>query len=505
MHAEPYRPLRSPVGAGPLLSRRAMLGASATLAGQCLLPTAVLAQSLPAATAMVAAINTADTATIATWARRHVSPAGLERRGPDAWGRLLADTAADSGRWTIDRVEAVGSAQRLYVRAARLDGVRRLDVRTDREDGTKVFDLRPVFEAMPYRGAIAPARSIGGFVDAMRHRVDHAIRHDDFSGTVRVTDAGGRPLVELAHGWADRAAGRRMTLDTPINLGSADKSFTALLIAQLVEAGRLSFDTPIATLLPDFTQRTGATDVTVRHLLTHRAGFGEPRGGILAYTRQPYARVSELLPQLATVPRDFSAGARTAYSNEGYVVLGAIIEQLTGGPYWDVLADGIYARAGMRRSAHLRRDQLSGRAAVGYCRDRDDLLQARPRQAVQVEAPWRGNACGGGYSTAGDMARYFTALRAGRIVSNEMLATLLTPSGHPYPDLTYGMGFVLETEGDAAFFGHSGGGVMVGIGAAARAATRSGWSIVVLGNYDVPYAESLLRDIERAVPISPSS
>ncbi|WCT75097.1 serine hydrolase [Sphingomonas naphthae] len=472
-----------------LIDRRSLLVAG----GAALLFSGAAAQA--EAGGLLDAMNSGDPAAIARWAEGTMSPAGLRRRSAEAWGRLLADAAQRAGRLSLEGSDSQRGATRLRLRAARLTGVRFLDLRADRDDPAKIYDIRQVAQPVAYAGPLAPTTSRTALAAAIRRRLAFALAHDDFSGTIQVTAPDGTALVRDTTGWADRVARRAMTAETPVNIGSADKSFTAILIGQLVEAGRIGFDTALLSVLPDYPRPEALAGVTIRHLLAHRAGLGEPEGGILAYSQQPYDRVADLLPAIAAMPPAFAPGTRAAYSNEGYVILGAVIERLTGRPYWDVLAERLYRPAGMTGSAHLTRPEAMARAARGYLYAADDLLLADGRIVSERQMPWRGNSCGGGYSTAGDIARYFAALRAGRLLRPGTLAAMTAPASEPYPGVHFGMGFAIDTIEGRTLIGHSGGGSAIGVGVGLRTMLDSGWSIAVMGNYDLQYAQALTTDL----------
>lgn len=132
-----------------------------------------------------------------------------------------------SGSWRLQSAEAVGPVLRLHIRTARLRGIRRVDMQRNRDAPERIFDLRPVPEPMIYPGSMAAAPTLKSIRQTARQRIDFAIAQDAFSGSLILAAPDGSPLIAIVHGWADREAGRAMTMDTPINLGSIDKSFTA--------------------------------------------------------------------------------------------------------------------------------------------------------------------------------------------------------------------------------------------------------------------------------------
>src|SRR5690606_22906737 len=186
-------------------------------------------------------------------------------------------------------------------------------------------------------------------------------------------------------GFSDREAALPNTADTRFNLASMDKMFTAIAIGQMVEAGKLSFDTKLIDVLPDYPNQDAAETITIRHLLTHSAGLGSlfDRPG---YDKsKPYDFVSGLFYAFASEPLFYEPGTRAIYSNEGFVVLGAIVEKLSGQSWFDYVQVNVLDKAGMKDTGHPLRDHPWPRKAVGYKFDRDDplgLLVRKPNHDV---------------------------------------------------------------------------------------------------------------------------
>ena len=324
-----------------------------------------------------------------------------------------------------------------------------------------------------------------------RHLQDVAAR-DEFSGVVLVAK-NGKLLLQQTIGYADREASALNATHTRFHLGSIDKMFTAVAIGQLIEAGQLTFDTRLVDLLPDYPNRDAAERITIAHLLSHRAGLG------MLWDRKgydgdrPYNAVSDLIPIFAAEPLLFQPGERAAYSNEGFVVLGAVIEKLTGITWYDYVAHNIFARAGMKQTDYPRKEELGPNHAKGYAFPEEDKIGIGPRAASRDAVSYRGNSCGGGYSTAEDMTRFLNALKAGSLLSPALVDRLagLVPESIG----NYGMGFQAEAIGEDVLRGHDGGGPRSGINSYAKMLWKSGYTIAVLGNYDAPFAQTLGRDI----------
>lgn len=155
----------------------------------------------------------------------------------------------------------------------------------------------------------------------------------------------GEPVFVGAYGLARRDPEQANQVDTKFDLGSMGKMFTSVAILQLVEQGRLSLDDRIVDAVPDYPNREVAEKVTVHHLLTHTAGMGDCfEGEFFATPRDQLRTVEGYLPLFVDDPLQFEPGAQWAYSNEGYIVLGLIVERVTGQSYWDYVG-GEYLHA----------------------------------------------------------------------------------------------------------------------------------------------------------------
>lgn len=452
------------------------------------------------ATALVAALN-GKAADRERWIGAYVSPDGLRLMPKERWQRQLDRLAStyegfefaqwtgpESGRWYSIDVKVKGGKRVGHVRLG-----------IDAAQPTYVRNIRllpwPAFYDMDRQ---LQATTSATLKQAIAHRVDFATRHDDFSGAVLVVK-GSEVLFQRAAGFAERDFGAPNKMNTRFNLGSMDKMFTATSIGQLIEAGKLSLDTRLIEVLPDYPNRDAAEKITIRHLLTHSAGldmlWGRPK-----YDRlKPYAKVTELLDLFAAEPLLFAPGSKADYSNEGFIVLGAVIEKLSGMSYYDYVQANIFDRAGMKNTGYPRIDEIVADRAVGYRFGMDDPLgvgERRPNWNFDALG-YRGNSCGGGYSTAADMVAFLQALRDGRLMSRSMAERMTAPS--PQSIGNYGMGFEVEAIGHDQLRGHDGGGAFSGVNSFTQMLWNSGHVVAVMGNYDAPFIEHLGMDLAKIV------
>jgi len=186
--------------------------------------------------------------------------------------------------------------------------------------------------------AAAPAAAQTPEAELVSHitkTLDSLVAAGQFSGAVLLAK-GGVTVFERAYGLADREARIPNTIETAFNLGSINKFFTMIAIRQLADAGKLDVDSTLARAWPDYPNQAVARRITIRQLLQHRSGiggniFGVPAGG----KRSDVRRLADYLPLFINEPLQFEPGSRSQYSNAGYVVLGLLIERLSGGNYYD--------------------------------------------------------------------------------------------------------------------------------------------------------------------------
>jgi len=298
-------------------------------------------------------------------------------------------------------------------------------------------------------------------LDATLDSLDRAGR---FSGVVML-GRNGEPVYQRGVGFADRAAKRRNGPDTRFNLGSINKAFTATAIRQLTADGKIALDSPLVRAWPDYPNEEVARRVTARQLLDHRSGvggniFGAPPGG----SRNDIRHNNDFLQLFVNESLQFEPGTSQRYSNAGYVILGMLVERLSGEDYYDYVRRHVYEPAGMTATAHTPVEELTATTAIGYTRGAQDAPPNAPLSPNTFLLPGRGSAAGGGYSTAGDLLRFVQALRERKIAGG-------TPPG----------------------IGIAGGAP--GINAILEGDLPGGYDLVVMANLDPPAAEDLARTI----------
>lgn len=333
-------------------------------------------------------------------------------------------------------------------------------------------------------------------IAAVVARADALAKQDRFSGAVLVA-RGDKVLLEKAWGLADREQGTPNIVDTRFRLGSMNKIVTAVAVLRLVEAGKLALDTPIGEYLPDYPNPEAAAKVTIRHLLTHRAGVGEIGFGESPEFKTPAEFIarrdamrtpSDYLAQYAGQALAFEPGSQTEYSSLGFMVLGALVERASGQDYYAYVQQHILDVAGMARTGSLPETTPVEGRAVGY------LRQGQAWVPNGDTLPFRGSPAGGGYATVRDLHRFVQALQAGKLLSPAMAAEATRlQSGWQ------GLGFEVVGEGALASYGH--GGMAPGMNAHLRVYPQLDVTIVVLSNFDPPAAGLVYSYLHERMPV----
>ena len=276
--------------------------------------------------------------------------------------------------------------------------------------------------------------------------IDRVATETGFSGVVRVDRAGEIEFV-AAYGLANRAHGVANTIDTQLAIASGTKGLTALVVVSLIEEGVLEPSTTARSLLGDDLPLI-ADDVTVSHLLAHRSGIGDYldeaderpiSAHVLSVPVHELDATERYLSVLDGYPHTFAAGERFGYCNGGYVVLAILAERASGARFPELIDQRVCKPAGMTGTGFLRSDELPGRAAVGY------LSSDATSRTNVLHLPVQGSGDGGLYSTAADIAAFWGALFAGRIVSPAGVAGMVAPhSDAADGSMRYGLGFWLH-------------------------------------------------------------
>jgi CubicO group peptidase (beta-lactamase class C family) len=338
-----------------------------------------------------------------------------------------------------------------------------------------------------------PRLNEADLVTALRAKLAADAAAGTFAGAVMLAKDG-RTMFDGAYGLADRGKRIANTLDTRFRIGSMNKMFTAVAILQLVQAGTVRLDAPLGTYLTDYPNKDVASKVTIHHLLTHTGGTGDIFGPQFVAKRRELRTLQDYVRLYGTRGLEFEPGSQWSYSNYGFVLLGAVIEKVSGQSYYDYVASHVFAPAGMSSTASMPEDSVVPNRSVGYTRN------GRTLESNAAELPYRGSSAGGGYSTVGDLLRFATALREHKLL-NAHYTELLTTGKVDARGAKYAYGFIDRAVGGVRFIGHGGGAP--GMNGDLQIDPRSGYVIAVLSNLDPPAAQRVADFITNRLPSAP--
>lgn len=305
---------------------------------------------------------------------------------------------------------------------------------------------------------------------------------DMFSGAVLVA-VGGRPVLRRGVGLADRELGVAATPEMKFRIGSITKQFTATAVLQLQEAGKLSLDDPISKYYPD--APLAWSKVTLRHLLTHTSGiptYTALPGFFEREARQAHTP-QELIKLTRDKPLEFEPGSKFAYDNSGYILLGYVVEKVSGQRYADYLKQHIFAPLGMAASGFDDPQQIIPGRASGYERGQDGSW--RNAAFLDMSVPF---AAGSLYSTVDDLLTWDQALYAERPLKAQSLKAMFADYGH-----NYGFGFVIDQKWGQDRIWHNGG--INGFTASFQRYPKARVTAIALSNEVTPAVDKVAADL----------
>jgi CubicO group peptidase (beta-lactamase class C family) len=321
-------------------------------------------------------------------------------------------------------------------------------------------------------------------------------RADRFSGAVVIEQGG---VVVFAGAYGHAHLGHRVANDgdTRFNTASITKMFTTVAVLQLVERGVLSLDARLSELLPDVT--IGKSDrITLHHLLSHQSGLGDYWNERCRDRRSVLRTTSEYLALVDGEQPTFEPGTATAYGNSGFVLLGGIIESVSGVDYYDYVRENVCRKAGMARAGHIELDSTED-FAHGYTYVEWEGGAHLDRRTDNIfQYPVRGSAATALYSSAVELIQFGVALRTNQLIAQGSLR-LMSP-GPTAGAAGYGTQQVPYARGVA--WGH--GGRAFGAATLLLFLPELDASVCVLSNYDRPADKRVFAEIDRAFSASPT-
>ncbi|MGI5455029.1 serine hydrolase domain-containing protein [Streptomyces sp. CA-249302] len=336
---------------------------------------------------------------------------------------------------------------------------------------------------------------------------------DEFSGSLLLT-RGGRTVLARSYGMADKQRSVPNGPDTLFALASVTKLFTAVAVHQLAQQRKVTYGARLGTYLDGFPSSV-ADNVTVHQLLTHTSGFGDVHmlpgyQAAEAGWTTPEQTMKGLVDLIRQSEPGFQPGAGWAYSNSGYVLLGAIVEKVTGMSYYDYVRRYVFAAAGMTRTRFLTRPQWQAGRNIAhpyYPDGQGSWTDGVPEARYVV-----GDPAGDAFTTCADLDRFGRLLWRGRLLDPGWTPLMLSGKVPLPPAPTAPTGDDTGVPAQALFqcygpvgalvsgrwtFSH-GGGSTLGVSTSVEVFPETGWGVVVLSNYAgalVPEIASLARKL----------
>lgn len=302
------------------------------------------------------------------------------------------------------------------------------------------------------------------------------VAQDRFSGAVLIA-RDGVPIFRHAYGQANKAFDVPNRIDTKFAIHSMNKMFTGVAVMQLVEQGKLSLEDPLARYIANFPDQETAKKIRIKHLLTHTSGLGSfINEAFYTASRSGLRTIDDMMAFAWDEGVKFEPGTQWAYSQTGFLVLGKVIEVVTGTSYYAYVREHIFRRAGMVDTDNYELDLVTPNLAIGY--EREITETGVVFRTNQFKYLLRGSSAAGAYSTVDDLLKFDRALHANKLVGADYVA-MITSAKPAMNAPNYGYGF--DVEADRQVIGHR--GTFQGISSNMDIFPSAGYTAIILSNY----------------------
>jgi CubicO group peptidase (beta-lactamase class C family) len=371
------------------------------------------------------------------------------------------------------------------------DQFARLSVEVDRAAPHQITRLDLMAIPRPPEFAVRHI-SESELVAALRTKLEQDAAADRFSGAVLFAK-NGKPIFEQAYGLADREHKIPNTLKTKFRIGSMNKMFTATAVLQLAEKRKLDLNDTVGKYITDYPNKEIASKVTIKQLLTHTGGTGDIFGPEFEAHRLELRSLQDYVKLYGNRAPQFEPGSRWEYSNYGYILLGVIVERVSGEDYYNYVRKHVYQPAGMTSTGSEPEDTAVPDRSIGYTK-----MGSKGQWHPNTDTlPYRGTSAGGGYSTVEDLLKFANALENDQLLDG-LYTELLTTGKVNTPMGSYGYGFINQLINGTRCFGHGGGAP--GMNGELEICSKAGYVIAVLANMDPPAAGRIATFIANRLP-----
>jgi D-alanyl-D-alanine carboxypeptidase len=397
-----------------------------------------------------------------------------------------------TGGFEVRKIEkAEGNKVLVIMKERGSDQFARAEVEVEEAQPHRITTLD--IQAIPAPAEFAPARmSEEQAIAALGAEIEKEVAADQFAGAVMVTK-NGKTVFSGAYGLADREKKTKNELNTRFRIGSMNKMFTAVSILQLAQGGKIKLTGALGEYLPDYPNKDVASKVTIHHLLTHTGGTGDFFGPEFDAHRLELRTLQDYVRLYGNRGLKFVPGSKWEYSNYGFLLLGVIVEKMSGQSYYDYVRTHVYGLAGMTSTDSPPEDQNVPLRSVGYTKGSTETWKPNTDTL-----PYRGTSAGGGYSTVEDLQRFADALRNHKLLDEHYTELLTTGKVNTGNGDKYAYGFMDRTSGGVRSFGHGGGAP--GMNGDLTIYPQSGYVLTVLANMDPPAAGRLASFIGNRLP-----
>lgn len=422
----------------------------------------------------VEAYNSGDAAKLEAFVKASYTAELFARRTPAERKTMFETIWNEHGKLDIVGVAARGDSTKLRVKPQRGEPL----TLTFQLAGPRIAGLRiDAGEGEDEKSPLPPFTPGADFNASL----DEYLKKTDFSGSVLIA-RNDTVQFEKAYGLASKRYNVPNKITTRFDIGSITKDFTKVAIGQLAQAGKLRVTDTIAKHLPDYPNKDVAARISIEQLIKHTSGLGNiftPE--YFDTSRLKFRKLSDYPPVFADDKLQFEPGTSRRYSNYGYIVLGLIIEAVSGESFYDYVKRNVFEPAGMTASGFFEADKIVPDVAMGHTK----LQPGGGQQGSEwyentLRLPVRGASDGSSHSTARDLFLFDRALRTHKLLRPAWTAWYFSGTAPASND--EGSSAINRTPGAWAGGAPGVNAVLSGDGE---------WTVVVLANVDPPMAEAL--------------
>lgn len=311
----------------------------------------------------------------------------------------------------------------------------------------------------------------------VREIVNYLDSLQGFSGAILISK-NNSILLQKSYGFAHLGHKVKNNTDTKFSYASIGKSFTAVAIFQLIQAGKASLDDPIGKFLPSYPNKIARDSITIKLLLMHRSGLPDYfySDKFLNTPKEKFRTIESLTNLYENEPLESKPNEQFSYRNSNYIILGRIIEAVSKMPYDNYIKENIFFKANMQNTGNFDIDHIIENEAENYT-----LSNVYPNQLQKtfLMSAVKASAAGGGYTTINDLYKFALAFN-----NNKLLNADYTNFMKKEPENgSYGYGMQFAGAKGSGIFGHSGG--HYGVGAEWRIFEKQNYTVILLTNKDL--------------------